>query len=1088
MSEPRYVSPMLDGFTLGQAISDHSGVECYPAMRDDSEKRYIVKKISLPASQVQVDALLLTGVFRDPEAVRAYYEELAQGVCREIRTLNTLSEQRGFVPCDGFQVEAMEDGVGYEVYILSRYRMTLERHTRRNPMTQLGALNLGIDLCAAMAVSREAGWLYVDLKPENIYLFGDQEYRIGDVGFVAMDSLKYASLPDRYRSIYTAPEVADAYASLNATMDTYALGLVLYQIYNLGKLPFSGEEERKAWLERLAAGETIEPPVGADEEMGAIITKACAYDPADRWQTPAELGHALISYMQRNGVEDIPISAPEKPEEQEEEAIAEEETAAETAEEAPAEEIPAAESPAEAAESSEIPVEEAAEEIIVEEYPAEISKEAAQVEKDSVESPTSEEDLEDSVDEASEAESAVEEPNQEPDVQDAPVEETHVEPVDIDTPVEEIPEITEIEAVEADKDPVTADWIDLMDAFLAEEEDGTEPEADADEPTLRELLGSGEDYLTEVEDLKEEDLSAETADILSFAQELIDHEAPAPVVAPEPIDMPIPEPIALESDEDEENIVLELAEEEDKEPEAEVEVEAPPAAPAAPEAAKEPSGLWKKLLKAAAALAVVAGLAFGAWYYYQNIYLQTIDAMEYDGTGTQVTVSVSTAMNQSKLTVICKDTYGNAVNGQLENGVVTFSDLVPGSQYIISLEPEGFHKLVGTTSVTYSTPAETKLMHLTAVTGQEAGSAILSFGVEGRDSESWTLTYAAEGIEPQNVTFTGHTVTVTGLTVGTDYTFTLTAPEDVLLVGENVITHTASDLVQASDLAPAGYEDGVLTVTWTAPEGVDHWIVRCFDDAGYDQLQEVTGNTASFEGVTEGSKYTVEVTAANQTLAVRSEITAEVSAVSGFTAELSGSMVQLSWNTAADTPWTIECSVDGQVLQILTPEGNTATYGPVAPGTAYAFAIKAANVSADMPAATASVETPAAGKFSANKLSSDTIIVELFDVPSKSNWNYGTLLRAKEKDSFKAGGQLALLYTVTKPYSFDSAEFETIFVIRSEDGKLVSTNAHTRSWDDMWDNGYCTETVSNLPVDKGSYTLSIYIENGLLAELPFSIK
>ena len=1082
MSEPRYVSPMLDGFTLGQAISDHSGVECYPAMRDDSEKRYIVKKISLPASQVQVDALLLTGVFRDPEAVRAYYEELAQGVCREIRTLNTLSEQRGFVPCDGFQVEAMEDGVGYEVYILSRYRMTLERHTRRNPMTQLGALNLGIDLCAAMAVSREAGWLYVDLKPENIYLFGDQEYRIGDVGFVAMDSLKYASLPDRYRSIYTAPEVADAYASLNATMDTYALGLVLYQIYNLGKLPFSGEEERKAWLERLAAGEAIEPPVGADEEMGAIITKACAYDPADRWQTPAELGHALISYMQRNGVEDVPITAPEEPVE---EAITEEETAAETAEEAPAEEIPAAESPAEAAESPEIPVEEAAEEIIVEETPAEIAAESDQVEEDSVESPASEEDLEDSVVEESEAESAVEESTQEPDVQDISVEEVPAEPVDIDTSVEETPETGE---TEADKDPVTADWIDLMDAFLAEEEDGTEPEADADEPTLRELLGSGEDYLTEVEDLKEEDLSAETADILSFAQELIDHEAPAPVVAPEPIDMPIPEPIALESDEDEENIVLELAEEEDKEPEAEVEVEAPPAAPAAPEAAKEPSGLWKKLLKAAAALAVVAGLAFGAWYYYQNIYLQTIDAMEYDGTGTQVTVSVSTAMDQSKLTVICKDTYGNAVNGQLENGVVTFSDLVPGSQYIISLEPEGFHKLVGTTSVTYSTPAETKLMHLTAVTGQEAGSAILSFGVEGRDSESWTLTYAAEGIEPQSVTFTGHTVTVTGLTVGTDYTFTLTAPEDVLLVGENVITHTASDLVQASDLAPAGYEDGVLTVTWTAPEGVDHWIVRCFDDAGYDQLQEVTGNTASFEGVTEGSKYTVEVTAANQTLAVRSEITAEVSAVSGFTAELSGSMVQLSWNTAADTPWTIECSVDGQVLQILTPEGNTATYGPVAPGTAYAFAIKAANVSADMPAATASVETPAAGKFSANKLSSDTIIVELFDVPSKSNWNYGTLLRAKEKDSFKAGGQLALLYTVTKPYSFDSAEFETIFVIRSEDGMLVSTSAHARSWDDMWDNGYCTETVRNLPADKGSYTLSIYIENGLLAELPFTIK
>ena len=361
MSEPRYVSPMLDGFTLGQSISDHSGVSCYPAMRDDSEKRYIVKKISLPASQVQVDALLLTGVFRDAEAVRSYYEELAHGVQREIQTLNSLAEQRGFVPCDGSQIVAMEEGVGYEVFMLSRYRMTLERYMHRNPMTHLSALNLGIDLCAAMAVSREAGWMYADLKPENVYLFGDQEYRIGDLGFVAMDSLKYASLPDRYRSAYTAPEVADAYSSLNATMDTYALGLVLYQVYNLGKLPFSDEESRKAWLESLAAGEPMVPPVGADEEMGAIITKACAYAPEDRWQTPAELGHALISYMQRNGAEDIPIVAPEEPE-PEEEPVAEEpvEEVPEVTEEAPAEEPETVEETA---------AEETVEEVVVEETP-----------------------------------------------------------------------------------------------------------------------------------------------------------------------------------------------------------------------------------------------------------------------------------------------------------------------------------------------------------------------------------------------------------------------------------------------------------------------------------------------------------------------------------------------------------------------------------------------------------------------------------------------------------------------------------------------------------------------------------------------
>jgi len=1102
LSEPRYVSPMLDGFSLGQAISDHSGVECYPAMRDDSEKRYIVKKISLPASQVQVEALLLTGVYKNADAVRAYYEELAQGVRREVQTLDALAGQRGFVPYSDHQIEPMEAGVGYEVHLVSRYRMTLERFLRKNTMTHLGAVNLGIDMCAALAVCREAGWLYVDLKPENIYLFNDQEYRIGDLGFVPMDMLKYTSLPDRYRSVYTAPEVPDAYSSLNATMDTYALGLILYQVYNQGKLPFGTAEERKAWLEQLADGEPMTPPACADEEMAGIITKACALEPADRWQTPAEMGHALISYMQRNGADDIPIVPPAQPEPEpvEEETPAEEPAAEEAVTVEAAEEIPA-EAAAEESVLEELPVEDPVTEPVVEDVPVEVSAEEC-AEESVVEETPAVEPVEEPVTE----ETPIEEPADEPAVEEAPAEEAVTEPAAEENPFEGLVEPAEESAVEEaaaneeapaeepaaaedNAESIAADWIDLMDAFLAEEEDGTESEPEEDEPTLRDLLGDEEEYLSEAEELTEEDISDETADILSFANALIEHEAPTPVVAPEPIDVPIPEPIPIELPEEEKPEEPELDLSVDDEPEEAAEEEETPAPAPIPEE-KPKSGLWKKLLGAVAALAVVAGLAFGGWYYYQNIYLQTIDAMTYEGSAREVTVTVDTAMDQSQLTVICKDTYGNAVNGALENGVVTFTDLVPGSQYIITLEPQGFHKLLGTTSVTYSTPAETQLMHLAAVTGQEPGSAIVSFGVEGSDSDEWTLTYTAEGAEPQSVTFTGHTVTLTELTVGTTYTMTLTAPEDVLLVGENVITHTASELVQASDLALSGYADSVITLSWKAPEGVDRWIVRCYDDAGYDQLQEVTGNTASFADITEGGKYTVEVTAATQTLGIRAEITADSNNISGFAAAVNGSTIELSWNYGGPIPeggWKIAWSADGGAEQILTAEENKATLPAAAPGSSYSFTIQPPEGSSLMAAAT-SVEIPAAGTFSANKLSSDSIIVEMFEVPSKNNWGYSSLLRAREKDSFKAGGSLALLYTVTKPYSYDKSEFESIFVIHDAEGKLVSTSSRTRVWDDMWDNGYCTETVSNLPAAAGDYTLTIYIANGKLAELPFTIK
>lgn len=1053
---------MLDGFSLGQAISDHHGVVCYPAMRDDSEKRYIVKRISLPASQVQVEALLLTGVYKDADAVCAYYEELAQGITREIQTLDTLAGQRGFVPYKDHQIVPMEAGVGYEVHLISRYRMTLERYLRRNPMTHLSAVNLGIDMCAALAVCREAGWLYVDLKPENIYLFNDQEYRIGDLGFQSLDMLAYSSLPERYRSIYTAPEVPDAYSSLNATMDTYALGLVLYQVYNEGKLPYETVEEQTAWLEKLRSGEPMPAPICADTDMTAIIAKAISPDPADRWQTPAEMGHALISYMQRNGADDIPL-VPPAPEPEPEETPVEEPAAEEpAAEELPAEEILPEEAPAEEAAAEDAPVEETD----LEEVPAdETETEDAPAEEPAAQETSAEEPI---IEEA---------PSEETEAEDAPA----GEPVVEDAPVEE-PADDESEAI-------ATDWIDLMDAFLAEEDDGTEPESDEEQPTLRQLLGDEEDYRSDAEEVTEDDVTDETADILNFANALIEHEAPAPVVVPEPIDVPIPEPIPLELPEEE---VEEPAETEDA-PVAEesAEPEEPEApAPAAVAEEKPKSGLWKKILKAVAALAVAAGLIIGGLYYYQNYYLQNIDGIDYQGSAREIVVTVYTEMDQSKLAVICKDTYGNAVTGTLENGTVTFSDLVPGSQYIISLEPTGFNKLTGSTSITYSTPAETQIIHLTAVTGQEAGTAIVSFGVEGSDCEEWTLRYATEGMATQSIPFTGHTVTVPELTVGSEYTFILTAPEGVILVGETTIKHTASELVQASGLALADYQEGVLTVSWNAPEGVDRWIVRCTDGAGYDQLQEVTGTTASFEGVTEGTKYTVEVTAATQTLGIRADVFAKATSVSGFAAQLCGSMVELSWNNTdgTDAQWSIECSADGNVLQVITAEEPKATFGPVAPGVTYTFTIQRLAISAVSPAPTATVEVPVAGSFSGYKLDAESIIVEMYDVPSKDNWSYSTLQRSREEDTFKAGGSLALLYTVTKPYIFSDDALETLFVIRDSEGKLVSAASRTRTWDEMWDNGYCTEQVSNLPAAAGDYKLTIYVANGLLAELPFTIE
>jgi hypothetical protein len=50
----------------------------------------------------------------------------------------------------------------------------------------------------------------VNLKPSNVFISRNKEYRIGDLGFVELDSLKYTSHPGKYFSAYSAPEGKDA--------------------------------------------------------------------------------------------------------------------------------------------------------------------------------------------------------------------------------------------------------------------------------------------------------------------------------------------------------------------------------------------------------------------------------------------------------------------------------------------------------------------------------------------------------------------------------------------------------------------------------------------------------------------------------------------------------------------------------------------------------------------------------------------------------------------------------------------------------------------------------------------------------------
>ena len=122
MSEIKLISPILDNFCIGDPISDKNGVRSCPAMKENEDDRYILKVISIPASQTKLDALLLTGAYPSAEAANEYFKEQTDSVIQELEALNSFTEQDGFYPVLQWQTQPMEDGeTGYDVDMLDSW-------------------------------------------------------------------------------------------------------------------------------------------------------------------------------------------------------------------------------------------------------------------------------------------------------------------------------------------------------------------------------------------------------------------------------------------------------------------------------------------------------------------------------------------------------------------------------------------------------------------------------------------------------------------------------------------------------------------------------------------------------------------------------------------------------------------------------------------------------------------------------------------------------------------------------------------------------------------------------------------------------
>jgi tetratricopeptide (TPR) repeat protein/serine/threonine protein kinase len=164
---------------------------------------------------------------------------------------------------------------------------------------------VGVQAAEALAHAHTQGVLHRDIKPANLLIDPQGTVWVTDFGLAKVegsdDLTREGEVPGTLR--YMAPERFAGQA--DARSDIYSLGLTLYELLTLR--PAFTVGDRAALVEQILHAEPARPRALASHvprDLEAIILKALAKEPVERYQTAQELADDLRRFL-----EDLPVHA-----------------------------------------------------------------------------------------------------------------------------------------------------------------------------------------------------------------------------------------------------------------------------------------------------------------------------------------------------------------------------------------------------------------------------------------------------------------------------------------------------------------------------------------------------------------------------------------------------------------------------------------------------------------------------------------------------------------------------------------------------------------------------------------------------------
>ncbi len=189
-------------------------------------------------------------------------------------------------------------------YIDGRPLSAVLRDPQPLPPRQIATIGAGV--AAALAFAHRHGVVHRDVKPGNVLITPEGDVKVTDFGIArAVNTEESLTQTGAVMgtAAYFSPEQAEG-KGVDSRSDIYSLGVVLYEM-SVGKPPFTGDSPvavaSKHVRDTPVLPRAANPAVPAALE--AVIMKAMAKDPDDRYRSAEELRADLLRFADGRPVE-----------------------------------------------------------------------------------------------------------------------------------------------------------------------------------------------------------------------------------------------------------------------------------------------------------------------------------------------------------------------------------------------------------------------------------------------------------------------------------------------------------------------------------------------------------------------------------------------------------------------------------------------------------------------------------------------------------------------------------------------------------------------------------------------------------------